>query len=501
MRLFERELTQTAAGGRIGTIEDVRRMIDGQLHDGQTPIRFAVTESSRRSYRYEIGILEGAELVGPSMFDLHPRRYEDVSAFNAVLVVPTGIGAEIGGHAGDATPVARLLASVCDTLITHPNVANASDLNEMPANGLYVEGSLLSRFLTGSVGLRPVRSNRVLVIIDAHPNGRFARATVNAVNAARATYGLNCPRLVVLDPPLPVRGEYTPSGRAAGTVEELERVFEVLDTYRGKYDAVALSTLVDVDVPHESYFSSRGEIVNPWGGVEAMLTHAISTVYNVPSAHAPMMESTEVANIDPGVVDPRMAAEVVSLTFLQSVLKGLHTAPRIAVGPAETANLSPAGPTNSPLSLEGESRGEGDHTPSPVVGEGWGEGDYLPLSAPTNMSLSNTLTARDVSCLVIPDGCVGLPTLAALEQGIPVIAVRENRSLMRNDLTMLPWAADQLHIVENYWEAAGVMAALKQGLSPGSVRRPLGNVRIERFPARERSQAGSPKPHSRGVER
>ena len=452
MRLFERVLTQTATDGRIGTLDDIRSIIHGQMRDGQTPIRFAVTESSRRSYRYEIGILEGSEPVGPSMFDLNPRGDEDTSVFNAVLVVPTGIGAEIGGHAGDATPVARLLASVCDTLITHPNVVNASDLNEMPANGLYVEGSLLSRFLMGAIGFRPVRSNRVLIIIDSHPNERFARATVNAVNAARATYGLNCPRLVVLDPPLPVRGEYTPSGRAAGTVEELERVFEVLDTYRGEYDAVALSTLVDVDVPHESYFSSRGEIVNPWGGVEAMLTHAISTVYNVPSAHAPMMESTEVANIDPGVVDPRMAAEVVSLTFLQSVLKGLHAAPRVGVGHAE-------------------------------------------------MSLSDTLTARDVSCLVIPDGCIGLPTLAALEQGIPVIAVRENRSLMRNDLTMLPWAADQLHIVENYWEAAGVMAALKQGLSPGSVRRPLGNVRIERFPARERSQAGSPKPHSRGVER
>ena len=452
MRLFERELTQTATDGRIGPLEDIGRMVARQVRDDQTPIRFAVTESSRNSFQYEVGILEGAGTAGTSMFDLRPRGDEDASAFNAVLVVPTGIGAEIGGHAGDATPVARLLASVCDTLITHPNVVNASDLNEMPANGLYVEGSLLSRFLMGAIGFRPVRSNRVLIIIDSHPNERFARATVNAVNAARATYGLNCPRLVVLDPPLPVRGEYTPSGRAAGTVEELERVFEVLDTYRGEYDAVAISTLVDVDVPHESYFSSRGEIVNPWGGVEAMLTHAISTVYNVPSAHAPMMESTEVANIDPGVVDPRMAAEVVSLTFLQSVLKGLHVAPRVGVGHAE-------------------------------------------------MSLSDTLTARDVSCLVIPDGCIGLPTLAALEQGIPVIAVRENRSLMRNDLTMLPWAADQLHIVENYWEAAGVMAALKQGLSPGSVRRPLGNVRIERFPARERSQAGSPKPHSRGVER
>ena len=470
MRLFERELTQTETDGRIGPLEDIGRMVARQVRDDQTPIRFAVTESSRNSFRYEIGILEGAEPVRPSMFDLNPRRDEDASAFNAVLVVPTGIGAEIGGHAGDATPVARLLASVCDTLITHPNVVNASDLNEMPGNGLYVEGSLLSRFLLGSIGLRRVRTNRVLVIIDAHPNERFARATVNAVNAARATYGLRCPRVVVLDPPLPVRGEYTQSGRAAGTVEELERVFEVLDTYRSEYDAVAVSTLVDVDVPHESYFSSRGEIVNPWGGVEAMLTHAISTVYNVPSAHAPMMESTEVANIDPGVVDPRMAAEVVSLTFLQSVLKGLHVAPRIAVGPAETANLSPAG---------GEIQ----------------RGGHAVTTRP------DTLTARDVSCLVIPDGCIGLPTLAALEQGIPVIAVRENRSLMRNDLTMLPWAADQLHIVENYWEAAGVMAALKQGLSPGSVRRPLGNVRIERFPARERSQAGSPKPHSRGVER
>ena len=309
MRLFERELNQSETNGRIGTLDDIGRMVGGHFDNDQTPIRFAVTESSRHSYHYEIGILEGAESFGPSMFDLHPRHDEGASAFNAVLVVPTGIGAEIGGHAGDATPVARLLASVSDTLITHPNVVNASDLNEMPENGLYVEGSLLSRFLMGAIGLRPVRSNRVLVIIDAHPNERFARATVNAVNAARATYGLRCPRVVVLDPPLPVRGEYTQSGRAAGTVEDLERVFEVLDTYRGEYDAVALSTLVDVEVPHESYFSSRGEIVNPWGGVEAMLTHAISTVYNVPSAHAPMMESVEVANIDPGVVDPRMAAE------------------------------------------------------------------------------------------------------------------------------------------------------------------------------------------------
>ena len=427
MRLFERELTLTAPDCRAGMLNRIRQAAASQIDSGQTPIRFVVASSSERSYCCEVGILEGATPIDASIFDLHPRSGHDPAEFTAVLVIPTGIGAEIGGHAGDATPVARLLASVCDTLITHPNVVNASDLNQLPADGLYVEGSIISRFLMGSISLQRVRSNRVLVIIDAHPNERFTRATVNAVNGARATYGLPCERIVVLDPPLPTRGRYASSGRAAGAVDELERVFDALDRRRGEYDAVAISTVIDIDVPHASYFASRGEIVNPWGGVEAMLTHAVSTIYDVPSAHAPMMESEEIANMDPGVIDPRMAAEVVSLTFFQSVLKGLHKAPRIS-----------------------------------------------------ERARPNSLTAHDVSCLVIPDGCLGLPTLAALEQNIPVIAVRENRSLMHNDLTMLPWAAGQLHVVENYWEAAGLMAAMKEGMDPTSVRRPLASVNIER---------------------
>lgn len=56
-----------------------------------------------------------------------------------VFIVPTGIGCEIGGHAGDATPAARLTAACCDKLIVHPNVVNASDINEMTENMIYVE--------------------------------------------------------------------------------------------------------------------------------------------------------------------------------------------------------------------------------------------------------------------------------------------------------------------------------------------------------------------------
>lgn len=50
---------------------------------------------------------------------------------------------------------------------------------------------------------------------------------------------------------------------------------------------------------------------------------------------------------------------------------------------------------------------------------------------------------------------------------------------MRNDLTRLPWAADQLHVVENYWEAAGVIAAMKAGIAAESVRRLIPRVPVE----------------------
>jgi hypothetical protein len=79
----------------------------------------------------------------------------------------------------------------------------------------------------------------------------------------------------------------------------------------------------------------------------------------------------------------------------------------------------------------------------------------------------------------MPDKCVGLPTLAALEQGIPVIAIRENENLMQNNLHDLPWASNQLHVVENYWEAVGVMTALKAGITPSSLRRPLAATKVE----------------------
>ena len=142
-----------------------------------------------------------------------------------------------------------------------------------------------------------------------------------------------------------------------------------------------------------------------------------------------MFESMKIANLDVGVVDPRMSAEAISTCFLHCVLKGLHRSPRII-------------------------------------------SDWTAFGHP------GVLTAADISCLVIPEGCVGLPTLAALEQGIPVIAVRENHNRMKNDLEKLPFAPGKLFVVENYLEAVGIMTALKAGVAPSSVRRPLAETKV-----------------------
>ena len=72
---------------------------------------------------------------------------------------------------------------------------------------------------------------------------------------------------------------------------------------------------------------------------------------------------------------------------------------------------------------------------------------------------------------------------AALEQGITVIAVQENRNLMSNDLSTLPWAPGQFHRVRNYWEAVGMIAAMRAGIDPASVRRPLAETIVSKFTA------------------
>ncbi len=428
MLLYEKSISIPKTADDVDLLAYLHEAVSKQVPSDEIPVRFVITRTDDNSYHCELGIL--AEIgdypisTNSSIFDFKKRTFENSEQFNAVLLVPTGIGAAIGGDAGDAGPVARLLANACDNLITHPNVVNASDINELPDNGLYVEGSVITRFITGSVGLQKVRSNRVLLVIDKHEDPFFQDAAINSVSAARASFGIDCPAVVTMDEKITMLSFYSPSGRAVGGVNDFERLCEVLEKYRADYDAVALSSVIKVPSEFHLDYFKKENMVNPWGGVEAMLTHAVSHIFNIPSAHSPMMESKEILNLEVGVVDPRKAAEAVSTTYLHCILKGLHRSPRIIDHP----------------SLDGS---------------------------------AGFLSVTDISCLIIPDGCVGIPTMAALEQGIPVIAVKENKNKMQNQLEDMPFATGKLFVVENYLEAVGVMHAIRSGVALESVRRPL----------------------------
>lgn len=437
MDLLEKHLSIPKRYDLPDLIGNVRKEVLNSLNESEIPVRFVVTSSSDSQMHCEVGFLTGFENSGiiarDFIFGFKKRRSENTEKFNVVLIIPTGINAAIGGHSGDAGGVARLVAGACDTLITHPNVVNAADINEIPENSLYVEGSLLTRFLMGMIGLQKVRANRILVVLDQHQDSFFVDAAVNAVSAARASMGLDCPKVLILEPKTKLQAFYADSGRAVGSVTDFGILIEELKKRRAEYDAIALSSVIQVAEQYHYDYFVKDDIVNPWGGVEAMLTHSVSSILNVPSAHSPMEISRDIMNLEVGIVNPVKSAEAISTAYLHCILKGLHKSPKII-----------------DLGL--------DH--------------HIP----------NALTAEDISCLIIPTGCLGLPTLAALSQEIPVIAVQENTNLMNNRLEDLPFSKNKLHFVDNYLEAVGLLIALKAGVEPSSVRRPLDYTNLE-YPA------------------
>lgn len=421
-------------------LEQLRVDVERACGRAGVPLRLAVTGMVGDKWNCEIESVQFEKgdsplAAMPSIFGFRRRKWPRAHAFNAVMLVPTGIDCAIGGHAGDATPAARLLASVCDNLIIHPNVVNASDINEQTDNCLYVEGSLICRLLMGTVALRKVRANRILVVTEAREDDSWVvDQVVNSTSAARATLGADCRKVVVLKQPLSMTMSSSQSGRAIGEISGLEALLAMLQKERENYDAVALSTQItpssDVCDMFQKYFSGDGP--NPWGGVEAALTHMVSAAFDVPSAHAPTLENMALRTYAFGRVDPRKSAEAISTSYMFCLLKGLHNAPALITDP---------------------------------------DGVYDP----------SLISAEDVSCLIVPDGCIGLPTLAALAQDIPVIAVGENTNLTKNDLTRLPFSPGQLWMTNNYLEAAGLIAAFRAGIQPESIRRPLKPTSVEDF--------------------
>jgi hypothetical protein len=344
-----------------------------------------------------------------------------------LLVIPSGIGCELGGYAGDGLPAARLLAAASGCLITHPNVMNAAALYWSDPRIHYVEGSCLDRFAAGRLALRPVRRQRIGLLLDAGIEDDLRLRHLQVAEGCRASLGLEIAAVQISDQPLEVCLEQGASGASWGRLGRPDALLRA-----GQRLQAAGSTAIAVvarfpDDPGSELLAAyrAGAGVDGLAGAEAVISHLLSEHLGLPCAHAPALLPLPLD----AALDPRAAGEELGTTFLPCVLVGLSRAPDLLPWP----------------SLE---------APDPA----W-------------------LRPEAIGAVVAPAGALGgAAVLACAERGVPLIAV-QNPCLLdvtaeALGLAVLPAAS--------YAEAAGLVLALREGIAPAALVRPLAPIAMSR---------------------
>ena len=193
--------------------------------------------------------------------------------YTAALVVPTGIGAAIGGYAGDALPVARAFAAVADRVITHPNVMNGAMLYWPEPALQYAEGYALDEFAAGRWGLRPCTSQRVGLLLDAAIEPALRTRHLQAADACRATLGVDVAAVTTTDEPLGVDVRISPAGASWGTLGRPDALLRAARRLRDEAGCTAIAVVARLpdDEDEQTLADYRaGCGVDSAGGVEAL---------------------------------------------------------------------------------------------------------------------------------------------------------------------------------------------------------------------------------------
>ncbi len=345
---------------------------------------------------------------------------------NVVLsIIPTGIGCNIGGYAGDASPCTNLLAATADYLITNPNAVNASDFIGLSNNVVYTEGSSIDLFCQGKVNLYLPYANRIGLIIDKSDDWKLD-IIFNVVNAVRAIYGIDIVDYIITSEPIASRCCQNKAGAFVGTIDNPLILLEACKKLIEKgANAIAVTSNVQ-DLPLENYAKHfMGEYPNPVGGVEAVISHLITKTFQIPTAHAPLLNVKQLDLVH-NIVDARGSGEITSVSGLACILVGLKKAPQLRAQP--------------------------------------------------NTRIADIININNLLAVVMPASSLGgVPVLYAQKFDIPVIAVRENHTIL--DITQAKLQLNNVIQVHSYAEAAGIVLALKQGLNLDTISRPLKTLR------------------------
>ena len=239
------------------------------------------------------------------------------------FIVPTGIGASIGGFAGDASYWARQFAKK-NRLIVNPNVVNAACFSGITENMLYVEGYSLDEFFRGKLDLIPSENNKIGIIFDKSIPQEVLNVHINTINAVKTVYGVNVIGYEITEEPVGVSFFVDKSGASVGDVANLVTLYNSAEKLlKNGAEAIAIVCAFPEDDNNE-YANGIG--VDPVGGVEAIISHFISKEFKVPCAHAPAFSNIEIST---DIVDPRASAEYITPTFLPCILLGLNQAPKL----------------------------------------------------------------------------------------------------------------------------------------------------------------------------
>lgn len=242
------------------------------------------------------------------------------------FIVPTGIGASIGGYAGDASPYAAKFSEI-SKLIVNPNVVNAGCFSGINKNMFYVEGYSIDEFFKGNLNLVPSEKNKIGVVFDRAIPQDVLNIHINTINAVKCVYGIDVSQWILTEEAAGVDFKIEANGISTGSVRNIKTILEASKKLLNSgCNAIALVCLFEEPEDDNPQYS-QGVGTDPVGGVEAVISHYISKELKVPCAHSPAFADY---NIYPDLVDGRAASEYVTPTFLPCILLGLSNAPLLS---------------------------------------------------------------------------------------------------------------------------------------------------------------------------
>ena len=252
------------------------------------------------------------------------------------FIVPTGVGASIGGYAGDASVYARKFANK-HKIIVNPNVVNAGCFSGITENMLYVEGYSLDSFFKGQINLLPSENNKIGIVYDKAIPQDVLNIHLNTQNAVSTVYGVEICAYEITKQDVGVEFYLTDDGISVGSVKNIAAVEDAVQKLIDKgCEAIAIVCLFDEpESENEDYCNGLG--VDPVGGVEAIISHDISSKFKIPCAHSPAFIDYQ---IYPQLVNPKSASEYITPTFLPCILLGLAQAPKITRNSENGINIS-----------------------------------------------------------------------------------------------------------------------------------------------------------------